>query len=212
LYCGTRLVVARRLGRRNHDDVNVAHVLMGVAMAGMLVPGWKVVADGVWETVFLLIAVWFAARSVRFVTRHGVAGTDDDHVHHLSHYLIHMVMACAMLYMYAVGASTHGPTMVMRAGVAPAGDPALALLLVAVLLGSAVWQLDAMPRLAAAPGTVSSTVGGAEGWAVSPERPGGPTLPGPTPPGTMPLLAPRLEVGCHVVMCVTMGYMLILML
>ena len=34
---------------------------------------------------------------------HGLRGTDDDHIHHLSHNLIHMVMSCAMLYMYWLG-------------------------------------------------------------------------------------------------------------
>ena len=207
-YCGIRLLVARRLGRRNHDDVNVAHVLMGVAMAGMLVPGWNLVGDGFWEAVFALIAVWFGARSVRFVARHGVAGTDDDHVHHISHYLIHMVMACAMFFMYGGGSPTHGPGLAMGAGSAPAGDPAVALVLVAVLLGSAVWQLDSMPRLAPTPGVGSAAldVAARSDSTGTRQRPYRPVV------GTAPLLAPRLEVGCHVLMCVTMGYMLILML
>jgi hypothetical protein len=36
IYCVARLVAARRWGRTLHRDVNVAHVAMGVGMAGML--------------------------------------------------------------------------------------------------------------------------------------------------------------------------------
>ena len=42
--------------------------------------------------------------------------------------------------------------------------------------------------------------------AVSDGGPDGPDLDG------RPFMAPRLEMACHVAMCVTMGYMLILML
>ena len=148
VYCVGRLLVARRWGRRNHADVNISHVLMGFAMVGMLVPRWNAIPDILWESAFGAIALWFLALSVRFVRRHGVEGTDDDHVHHISHYLIHMVMSSAMLYMYWLGTPLTAPsgtgTAMMAGPPAGAGDPGLTLFIVAVLFASAVWQLDSV--------------------------------------------------------------------
>ncbi|MGO8860917.1 MAG: DUF5134 domain-containing protein [Acidimicrobiales bacterium] len=212
LYCVTRLLLAKRLRRSNHYDVNVSHVLMGLAMAGMLVPRWNFVSNGVWEVVFAFIALWFLALSVRFVARHGVSGIDDDHVHHISHYLIHMVMGCAMLYMYWLGTPMDGSNMSMHAASGSAGDPGLTLLLVAVLFGSAVWQLDTISKYSpaqAAMATVGATWGPTGGEHASGCR----TEDGNTNGDAVePFLAPRLEIGCHILMCITMGYMLILML
>ena len=56
VYCIGRLAVARRWGRRTHQDVNIAHVLMGSAMVGMLVPRWNLFPDAFWEIVFGAIA------------------------------------------------------------------------------------------------------------------------------------------------------------
>jgi Domain of unknown function (DUF5134) len=205
VYCLGRLAVARRWGRRNHNDVNVSHVLMGWGMVGMLVPRWNVVPNGLWELVFGVIVVWFLALSVRFVRLRGIEGTDEDHVHHLSHYLIHMVMACAMLYMYWLGMPISVPSgasdSMMSGPPSGAGDPALTLFLIAILIASAVWQLDSItefsPRQLALSVVGSGTVGGGAGE--------------PGSPGQRPWLAPRLEVACHIAMCVTMGYMLVLM-
>jgi hypothetical protein len=205
--CVCRLVVARRLGRRNHADVSAAHALMGLAMAGMLVRPWNVVpADG-WAVTFGLVALWFGTRSVQFVVRHGIAGTDEDHGHHVSHYLIHMVMAGAMVDMCWRAGGSGGTRMAMGPSSGSAGDPGLTLLVVAVVLGSAVWQLDSMSRFArpTAPPALVLAGPGADGAATTAAEPA-------PPPVEQPFLAPRTEVGCHVLMCVTMGYMLILML
>ena len=67
LYCVGWLIAARARSRQNHMDVNVSHVAMGLAMAGMLVPRLKVLPDGVWEAVFVAIALWFTWHGVRFV-------------------------------------------------------------------------------------------------------------------------------------------------
>ncbi len=206
VYCIGRLALANRLGRRNHEDVNISHVLMGLAMVGMLVPRWNVVPNVLWEVAFGVIALYFLARSVRFVVRHGLSGTSDDHVHHISHYLIHMVMACAMLYMYWLGnpiTVASGSSMVMSGPPNGAGDPLLTLLLIVILFASAVWQLDAISQYSASSQLALSTVGSASG--------GSDGVQTPTVGDDRPWLAPRLEIGCHIAMCVTMGYMLILM-
>jgi hypothetical protein len=210
VYCVARLAVAKRWGRRNHVAVNVSHVLMGVAMVGQLVPRWNALPDGLWEVIFGIISVYFLALGVRFVRQHGLAGTDDDHVHHLSHYLIHMVMGCAMLYMYWLGTpitTSSATSMSMSGPPVGIGDPGLTLFIIAVLFASAIWQLDAItefsPRQLALSVASQSSGGAGTGGEFTDELRGS---------GDQPWLAPRLEMACHIAMCFTMGYMLILML
>ncbi len=203
LYCIGRLALAARLGRRNHIAVNISHVLMGAAMVGMLVPRWKVLPDGLWELIFAILALYFLVLTGRFVKEHGVRGTDDDHIHHLSHNLIHSVMSCAMLYMYWLGmpiTAASGSSMSMSGPPVGAGDPSLTLLLIAVLLASAVWQLDSISQFSSRSLAFSTVDGGAGGGVRGSD--GG---------SSEPWLAPRLEIGCHIAMCLTMGYMLVLM-
>ena len=80
--------------------------------------------------------------------------------------------------------------------------PSLTLFLIAVLFASAIWQLDSISRVLPAP--IGSqrrrrAVTGAVAAAVS------------TDGIEAPWLAPRLEIVCHIAMCFTMGYMLVLM-
>lgn len=213
-YCIGRLAVAKRWGRRNHVAVNISHILMGVAMVGQLVPRWKVLPSGLWEVIFGVFAVYFLALGVRFVRQHGLTGTDTDHLHHLSHYLIHMVMSCAMLYMYWLGmpimVASEMSTSMMSGPPAGLGDPGLTFFIIVILFASAIWQLDAItefsPRQLAL-GVVGDG-GGAAGTAGTVR--GGDDRVGR--PHEQQWLAPRLEVACHIAMCFTMGYMLILML
>ncbi len=224
LYCIAWLIAAKRRSAQNHVDVNFAHVAMGLAMAGMLVPRLNVIPDGVWEVVFVTIALWFSWQGVRVVAGHvgnlGVSGR-----HSISHSLIHLVMALAMLYMYLANVPTHitaAPTMSMMA---PTGTAAnflgLPLLFVVILFASAVWQLDGMSRYTPSrPVLVDAAVtptpdpstpghGSLERSVVSVGEPPRPLEPDAAP---QQWLAPRLEMGCHIAMCITMGYMLILML
>jgi Domain of unknown function (DUF5134) len=155
LYCVGRLIFARLWGRLNHTDVNVSHILMGAAMAGALVPSHNPVSRGVGEVVFGVLGAWFLARSGLFLARRaGSDRTGPPQDHHLSHYPIHMVMAGAMVYMYAVGTPRvggQGPAMLMSVTTAgPQGYVALSLLFVVGLFGSAVWQLDGITQFAPA--------------------------------------------------------------
>jgi Domain of unknown function (DUF5134) len=226
-YCLGRLVAVTPLGKRSHVDVNAGHVLMAFAMVGMLVPRWNALPVGLWEVVFTVMALWFLARSARSVrvvaTDHGVAALATTQGSHTRHYLIHSVMACAMLYMYWLGmpvtsvAGTSGGMSAMSGPPTGAGDPGLTFFLVVVLLASAVWQLDGIEKMVPArrmalAASVSASAVGATG-AVGGAEPGGSqgreTL--WANPQERPWLAPRLEVGCHVAMCVAMAYMLVLM-
>ncbi|HLN43949.1 MAG TPA: DUF5134 domain-containing protein [Acidimicrobiales bacterium] len=228
IYCSVRLLASRALRRRINVDVNVAHVTMGVAMAGMLVPALTTLPTGVWEAVFVGLAMWFSWRSVRFIARHLGQGGGHD-LHHVSHYLTHLVMSCAMLYMYLAaptgGAANAGGMSMGAATGATANFVGLPLFFLIVLCASAVWHIDSLslsssnePALVSAMGANELTGGG--GGAIpqgqtrlaqrlSPsvtDAPDGPDLNG------RPFMAPRLELACHVAMCITMGYMLILML
>jgi hypothetical protein len=220
VYCSARLLVARRWRRRIHVDVNVAHVTMGVAMAGMLIPSLRTLPTGLWEAVFVALAAWFSVRSVGFASRHLRHGPDQD-LHYVSHYLTHLVMACAMLYMYLAPAppAASGAAMVMGASPATADFTALPLFFVLVLVVSAVWHVDTLSRSPLRPlvlvgsrsagpdpgGGVNGDGAQAEGiaWGEGTGGEGG--------PGDRPFLAPRLEGLCHIAMCITMGYMLVLL-
>ena len=206
VYCIGRLVLAAPLGRRNHYDVNVAHVLMGFAMVGMLVPSWNLIPVGLWELTFGVLAVYFLAQSVRFIRAHGLAGTDDHHVHHVTHGLIHMLMSLTMLYMYWLGmpltTSSTGSMAMMSGPPHGVGDPFLTFLLIVLLLVSAVVELNGIGRFAVAQHATLAVANGAGG--VAPAA-------GEEPAGEERWLAPRLEVWCHIAMCLTMAYMLVLM-
>jgi hypothetical protein len=239
-YCLTRPLAARRWKRQMHHDVNVSHVLMGVAMAGMLVPALNVISNHVWEVVFGVFMLWFATRSACFVGRHGLRGLDDDQMHHVTHYLTHLLMSGGMIYMYLVVLPSMGESALsvgsMEGGVSGIGAKLaiVTLLFIVALFGSAVWHADGLTRFAVATagsdagGGTSADRGDTGGTGASPAyaadiarvpgtlfaAAGGTVLAPTTVTGTnVPRrLAPRLEMGCHIAMCVTMGYMLILLL
>ncbi|MGH9092342.1 MAG: DUF5134 domain-containing protein [Acidimicrobiales bacterium] len=212
-YCLSRLVRSTRTGWTAHDDVQAGHVLMAFAMVGMLVPDWNVLPVPLWEVVFGVMALWFLAMAGTAVARHGVATLASGAGSHARHYLVHAVMACAMLDMYwlgmpmtgspGVGGMAGGMGGMATSGASGGGDPSLTAFLIVVMLVSAVWQLDtvepAMPVRRAAVAVVTGNGGGR-----------GDTL--PAEPADSRWLATGPEVGCHVTMCVTMAFMLVLML
>ncbi len=221
LYCVARLVAARRWRRELHWDVNIAHVAMGVAMAGMLVADLQTLPTGVWEIVFGGLVFWFANGSVRLFLRQGVGHPGSDAFHHLTHKLAHAVMAGAMLYMFVegstpTGASASGAMSAMGGGGSGSDLGVLTLLFTFLLFVSAVWHADGMSRYTTVRGPLVGATVGSGGGAPSPTA-------GAVPEGTWGSdaggqedpsvwLAPRLEMACHIAECVAMGYMLILLL
>jgi len=228
IYCSVRLLASRRLRRQINVDVNVAHVTMGVAMAGMLVPALTTLPTELWEAIFVGLAGWFSWQSVRFIARHLGQGGGHD-LHHVSHYLTHLVMSCAMLYMYLAaptgGAANAGGMSMGAATGATANFVGLPLFFLIVLSVSAVWHIDSLSVSSSPEPAVLGVAGASE----SMQGGGGSNVQGQTmladalspsvtetPDGSAfddrPFMAPRLEMACHIAMCVTMGYMLILML
>lgn len=227
IYSVGRLLASRAWSRPIHRDIDVAHVLMGTAMAGMLVTAINPLPSGIWELVFSALAAWFVWRCYQFVMDPGREIYYHEHVHRLSRRLIHLTMSLAMLYMYlAAVPSTSASSGSMAMGAASGTVANFALLpggFIVALLVSAIWQLDAIGRFSRLPVRTDEAVSrkrvpefaskvrsrDAVGDADVIQRADGHLGVASPPP---PWLAPRLEAGSHIVMCFTMAYMLVLML
>jgi hypothetical protein len=222
VYCVARLVAARAWRKALNRDTNIAHTADGVAMAGMLVGSLKTLPDGAWVIIFASLTLWFASRATRSVLRHGIGGTGTGDEHLLSHYLSHFTMSGAMLYMFieaapSVTGSSSGAMSAMGGGGSTSNLTELTLLMVIVLFGSAVWHADTLTmytttrRALVGAGAPMAEAGPSVSSAVdsAPQHDGGN---GPTATSQAVRLAPRLETACHIALCITMGYMLILLL
>lgn len=231
LYCAARLVLARTRRRPTERDVDLVHVLMGVAMAGLLAPRVLLVAGPAqpggalwavtWGLVFGVATVWFAARialSYRVTGRLRPVG---------SHHLPHLIMSGTMVYMLAtVARPAELPGAAAAAAAAPTVHfPLLALILAQFMVGYVMWTADRLPTLArvrawrpapaalapATPAPVTALAGHPGGG------PAGAALASPSPSGASratvsPPLSPRLVSCCNIVMGLVMGYMLIISL
>ncbi len=216
-YCVTRLALSWRHHRLTDRQADLVHVLMGVAMAGMLVPRLRVFWSGGWEVVFGIAVLLFAWRMF------GGAGTRTGPGHPRGDHAQHLLGCVAMVYMLAaVTSAAHAGAGGAAPGVmsgSTAHVRTLALILAVCLLGYVVWTADRMPSLArvAAPSLARVAALAAtdtRAMALAPSGPGQVSAPLGTPtrqrPG-MPL-SPRLAAGCEIVMGITMGYMLVVML
>lgn len=201
VYCAGRLVVARRGHRPTELDTDGAHVIMGVAMAGMLVSGLRTLPSAIWEVVFAAAAVWFGYRMLQ--ARRGAQSSPWRS----SHPLPHLVECAAMVFMFlilpaAAGAATSSMSMTMTA--TESRFSFLTLPLAVYLFGYVVWLGDRVtlhaPALALA--TAPASAGPRPGYGSG----------SPSPEAAHPYLAPRCAAICKITMGITMGYMLILML
>jgi hypothetical protein len=212
-YCSGRLVVARRWRRPTHLDTDGAHIIMGVAMAGMLVGRLRTLPAGAWEAVFTVGAVWFGWRLLQI--RRGAPSNAWRCLHPMPH-----VVACAaMLYMFlvlpaslAAAKGVPGGMGGMSASPAASRFSPLALVMALFMVGYVVWLGD---RLSArAPALAFPSVRRPRLVAIG--APTGPAAPECSEPATQPperpFLAPRCAALCQIAMGITMGYMLIMLL
>jgi Domain of unknown function (DUF5134) len=234
VYCVSRLAAARLRGRPAEPDVDIVHVLMGVAMAGMLVPRLRSLPDGAWEAAFGAAVAWFGWQAIRARRAGGSA----------AHYVPHVLASGAMVYMFlAAPPASTGPAL---AGVVMDGRsaasirfPVLALTLAVALFGYVMWVTDRLPSVPAVSVLRLASATAVPGWPGTGAPPGTGSQPGiaataatrrtAAPPVAAPGLAgqaaasrsrpvdgtplsPRLAACCEIVMGLTMGYMLILML
>jgi Domain of unknown function (DUF5134) len=232
LYCAGRLVVTRTRRRPTEQDVDLVHVLMGVAMAGMLAPAGLPLPGAVqpggtiwastWGLVFAAATAWFAGRialSYRATGRLRPVG---------SHHLPHLIMSGTMVYMLATVARPAGlPGSGMTGAAGPTVHfPLLALILAQFMVGYVMWTADRLPALARvrawrpAPATLApATLAPATPDSVSfpsatPVPAAAPVGRGPDSPPAAPSppLSLRLASCCNIVMSLVMAYMLIISL
>ena len=183
-YSASRLAASRLRGPATEADTNGLHAVMGVAMAGMLVPRLTLLPGHAWALVFGGGAAWFGACALRSQSPATASWRCRYPVPHL-------IECIAMLYMLlAVPAAQHEAGLAMPGmGVSPpAGFPALAVVLALFMLGYILWTTDQL---------------------ITPARA---ITAGPGPAISRGLLAPRLAAFGKIAMSITMGYMLILML
>lgn len=175
------------------------HTVMGVAMAGMLLPRLNLLPNGVWEAVFGVAAAWFGWQTIRGgIGPRGAAVRGTGTVRgtaaggwRSAHPVPHLVESAAMIYMFA---AVPGPGPGAMAGMGrPAGSVlALAVVLALFMVGYVLWTADQLTALRnPAAGNASGQAGGLAGGLA---------------------LAPGLAACSKIVMGVTMGYMLLVML
>jgi hypothetical protein len=142
-----RLVVTRPWQPGGHAlalaDIDVAHLLMAVAMAGMLAASLRTLPNGAWAVIFAVMTAWFGYRVVRDAQVSGARALAAGHcAPHLAH-------AAAMVYMFAAftARATHGPGGMAGPGGGMSGMgtlrlPSLAFVFALVLIGYGIWDLD----------------------------------------------------------------------
>ena len=223
-------------------DVDTAHLLMGIAMAGTLVASLATLPDGVWTVIFAVLTAWFGWRVYHESRGEGARVLADGH------YAPHLLHSAAMVYMFAAltaPVAAHGAGM---SGMGASGTsmqtlsaPVVAFIFALLLAGYVVMDLDQLSSLASnrhflavaastVPAAAAATAGGSVNTAVAsssgpavaessvtimPERAASPAKPADGPaadPARRALLDPRTAVGCRIAMGVTMAFMLIIMI
>ncbi len=198
------LAVSLAIRRSAGWDVDVAHIFMGVSMAGMFVADWAFGPSAIWELIFTVLLVWFVAQSIQSVIAFGI---------HLTHYLIHAAMSFAMLLMYVFPAGAHSGAMSMSMTSSSARiDPGLSFLLAFTFFASAIFTLASPIKGVSHHGRHARAyaMSGAAGGTV--EGPGGQAAVSAGRGAVGVITAPWLEDASHVVMSIGMGFMLILMI
>jgi hypothetical protein len=126
-YSAVLLAAAAWRRRETELDSDVVHLLMGVAMAGMLVPALAAVPTPAWTTAFTASAAWFAWQEIR-VRRGRDAGR-----WRCPRPLPHLAESLAMVYMLTLPRAT-----------------GLAALFALFLAGYVAWLGDRFPPAGAA--------------------------------------------------------------
>ncbi|HEY4268653.1 MAG TPA: DUF5134 domain-containing protein [Galbitalea sp.] len=191
-----RVIIAARTHTATDYEVDGHNVLMGIAMAGMLIPGLLIVTAGAstvaWIVVWVIVTVWFAISVIRDAVRH-----PGDRF--TGHHLPHLVMSGAMVYMLAapgMGDSSMSGSMPGMSAMGAGSSlplPTLDYAFVIFMIGYAVLVIDRLPKIAIV-GSGDVAVFGHLGSAA----------------GTR-ILAPRGAALTNIVMAITMGYMLTMM-
>jgi Domain of unknown function (DUF5134) len=124
-------------------DIDISHLLMAIAMAGMLTASLQTLPNGAWSVIFAVLTVWFGYRVIRDAQVSGVRALAGGHC------APHLIHAGAMLYMFmaltAPAAHGSGGMGGMAGGMSGMGTlqlPLLAFLFALALIGYSIWDLD----------------------------------------------------------------------
>jgi hypothetical protein len=213
-YSAGRLAFSRLRGRATELDADALHAVMGVAMAGMLVPGLHLLPGRVWAAAFGAGAAWFGWHALR--TR----GAVPPGVSRCRYPVPHLVECVAMIYMLLpVHRPPSGGTGMAMAGMSASspGFPALAIILALFMLGYIVWTTDRLTSRTAREVTAAVPRGTGDHRSPVPAGAGPRTqdtasAPWPRHLVDRPALAPKLAACAKIAMSITMGYMLISMM
>ena len=238
-----RLVAARPWQRGRGavaSDIDVAHLLMAIAMAGTLAAALRTLPNDAWDVIFAALTAWFAyhvGRDARGVGLRALSG---------GRCAPHLVHSAAMLYMFVAVAApaAGGPGMsgMGGSGMQTLRLPFLAFVFALVLIGYSIWDLDqlsgpgasghyslAVAHIASPGALMASTPGAAESPAaafsgLSPAEGGVATMTPPAEPdraapasltqesASRLVLAPWVATSCRIAMGITMALMLIIMI
>lgn len=211
LFSAGRLVSGITGHRSGGRDAEIAHMAMGLAMAGMLAGSFAALPDRVWVPVFAGATLWFGGRLAIGMARAAVDG----------HHLADMLASGSMLYMLLAqptwmgmmdqlcGARMVGMTM---SGMSQTKLPLLGVALAAALVVQALalahrsWRRRRdMPLVASSgwPDSLMATPSGMLSVVQVLER--------PAVAASLSVPAPRLCVACRIVMALTMAAMLVAM-
>ncbi len=213
--CAVRLGISWARGRATETDADGLHVLMGVAMAGMLEPRLSLLPGFAWQAMFAAAAAWFGWRAIRAGSRSGPSGW------RCAHPAPHAVECAAMVYMLLPARPAGQPSAMAMPGMsgpaAAGSNPAIALVLALFMLGYILWTTDRIATLSRARPAAAGEVGGVPlPISAAGERDSGTPAPGAAParPASAVgvVLAPRFAACYKIAMSVAMGYMLIMML
>jgi Domain of unknown function (DUF5134) len=223
-----RLVAARVWrGGPASADTDIAHLLMALAMAGMLASSLTTLPAGAWEAIFGLLTAWFAVRVVRDARAEGTRALASGHC------APHLVHSAAMLYMFlALGAPVGGGMSGMSGpGTQTLEYPTLAFAFALTLAGYSVWDIDQLAgeravaraaglalagaALAGVPVLAGAESGPVRSASAVDGRPADDHTIAERPAdgvGGAALLSPGVTMGCRIAMGVTMAFMLIIMI
>jgi hypothetical protein len=216
-YCAGRLAVTRRWQRPTELDTDAGHVLMGLAMAGLLVARLRILPAATWEAVFAVGTAWFAWQLVE--SRRRTAAPSWQCLHPAPH----LVECAAMLYMFFAATPLTARAAAGMAGLAPSRFSVLALLMALFMVAYVVRVADRLPLRSPALAPAPAISALAPAPAISAPAPlaipapadapaDAPALVGHLATPARPFLAPRCAALCKIAMGLTMAYMLVLML
>lgn len=187
-----RLAQARPWQRGRAFDTDVAHLLMGIAMAGTLAASLTTLPDTAWVVIFAMVTAWFASRVVVEVRAKGVGALAGGHrPPHLAHSAATVYMFAALAPAAASGDSGMSG-MGGASGMQTLRYPTLAFVFALILIGCGIWDID---QLSCRRYSTGGPAGGESGSAAR-----------------RLLLSPAVRVGSRIAIGVTMSLMMLLII